>query len=95
MPHATVELLRGNDSVLVKAGITDSLGLAIFEQVNNGVYLLRVSIVNYQRTIVILFQLPLAESSGQIPAIVLEPAAASLQGVTVLCQKTFYTTIAG
>ena len=47
LPYATVELLRGKDSVLVKASITDSSGLAIFEQVNDGVYLIRVSIVNY------------------------------------------------
>ncbi|MEP7373355.1 MAG: outer membrane beta-barrel protein [Chitinophagaceae bacterium] len=95
LPFATVELLRGKDSVLVKSGITDSSGLVIFEQVNNGVYLIRVSIVNYSTQHTTLFQLPLAESSGQLPNIVLEPAVASLQEVTVTAKKPFIQQLPG
>ena len=76
---ATVELLRGKDSVLVKAGITDSTGIAIFQQITAGTYLLRVSSVNYSPRYSDLLQLPLNESDGQLPAIILKSAATSLQ----------------
>ena len=95
LPYATVELLRGKDSLLVKASITDSSGLAVFEQVNDGVYLIRVSIVNYAPQHTSLFQLPLTESSGQLPAVVLEPATTSLQGVTVTARKPFIQQLPG
>ena len=95
LPYATVELLRGNDSVLVKAGITDSLGLVIFEQISNGIYFIRVTRVNYSPQHTPLFQLPLTESSGQIPAIVLIPAPASLQEVSVSAKKPFIQQVPG
>jgi iron complex outermembrane recepter protein len=94
LQYATVELLRGKDSVLVKAGITDSLGLAIFEQINNGVYLIRVSIVNYLPQHTPLFQLPFTESNGQLPTIVLGPATA-LQGVIVTAKRPFIQQLPG
>lgn len=56
---ATVELLRGKDSVLIKAGITDSLGIAIFQQFAAGTYLLRVSSINYTPLYTEMIQLPL------------------------------------
>ena len=83
--HATVELLRASDSALVKAGITDSSGVATFEQVNEGVYLFRVTVVNYQAQYSTLYQLPLAETAGQIPAIMLEPAVSCLKGSYDYC----------
>src|SRR5688572_19661335 len=93
--HATVELLRASDSALVKAGITDSSGIATFEQVNDGVYLFRVTIVNYQAQYSTLYQLPLTETSGQIPAIILEPAAVALKGVTITAKKPFIQQLPG
>lgn len=95
LPYATVELLRGKDSLLVKAGITDSSGLAVFGRVDDGVYLVRVSIVNYAPQYTGIFQLPLTEPGGQLPAIVLEPVTASLQGVTVIARKPFIQQLPG
>lgn len=95
LPHATVELLRGKDSALVKAGITDSLGYVVFDQVNSGVYLLRVSMVNYAVQHSALFQLPSAESNGQLQPVVLQPVTTSLQGVTVIAKKPFIQQLPG
>lgn len=95
LPHATVELLRGKDSVLVKADITDSLGYAVFDQVNSGVYLLRVSMVNYAVQHTALFQLPSPESNGQLQPVVLQPVTTSLQGVTVVAKKPFIQQLPG
>jgi iron complex outermembrane recepter protein len=92
---ATVELLRAKDSVLVKAGTTDSLGIAIFQQISTGTYLLRVSSINYSPIYSDLIQLPLNESNGQLPAIVLKSASRSLQEVTVLSKKPFIQQLPG
>ena len=95
LPYATVELLRGDDSALVKTGITDSLGLVIFEQVRNGLYFVRVSRVNYSPQHTSLFQLPFTEAGGHIPTIVLIPAPASLQEVSVSAKKPFIQQLPG
>ncbi len=92
---ATVELLRASDSVLVKAGITDSMGLAIFQQVSSGTYLVRVSSINYNSVYTTVFQIPLNESGSQLPTILLNQATASLQGVTVTTRKPFIQQLPG
>ncbi|MGZ5220367.1 MAG: carboxypeptidase-like regulatory domain-containing protein, partial [Chitinophagaceae bacterium] len=92
---ATVELLRGKDSVLVKAGITDSAGIAVFQQIAAGIYLLRVSSVNYAPLYSDLIQLPMSESNGQLPAIILKSSAVSLREVTVLSKKPFIQQLPG
>ena len=92
---ATVELLRGKDSILIKAGITDSLGIVIFQQITSGIYLLRISSVNYTSLYTKLIPLPLNEQNGQLPAIILEPASASLQEVTILSKKPFIQQLPG
>ena len=92
---ATVELLRGKDSILVKAGITDSLGIAVFQQITAGIYLLRISSVNYSTLYSELIQIPLTETGGQLTAIVLQPASTSLQEVTVLSKKPFIQQLPG
>ncbi len=95
MAQATVELLRASDSSLVKAAITDSSGVATFEKVNEGVYLFRVTVVNYQAQYSTLYQLPLAETAGQIPAIMVEPNSVALKGVTVIAKKPFIQQLPG
>ena len=93
--YATVELLRAKDSVLVKAGITDSLGIAVFQQIPGGIYLFRVSSASYNPKYTSLFQLPVNDPGEQIPVVVLEPASASLQEVTVLSKKPFIQQLPG
>ena len=95
LSHATVELLRGKDSVLVKAGITDSTGSVVFEQVNSGVYLFRVSMINYAVQHTALFQVPASEPGVQLQPVILQPATETLQGVTVSAKKPFIQQMPG
>jgi iron complex outermembrane receptor protein len=44
--NATAELLKSADSSIIKTSITDKTGLALFENVRFGQYLLRVTTVN-------------------------------------------------
>lgn len=92
---ATVELLRSKDSVLIKAALTDTSGLASFQQVVAGVYLLRISSVNYGTHYSSPVQVLADESTERLAAIVLYPASTHLQGVTVLSKKPFIQQMPG
>jgi iron complex outermembrane receptor protein len=88
--NATVELLRANDSVLVKAAVSDAAGVAEFEQVPYSQYLVRVTMVNHSTA----FSSPINLSSStpeiRLPALTLHPAPASaLREVTVTARKPF------
>ena len=83
---ATVELLRSKDSVLIKAAITDTSGLASFQQVAAGVYLLRVSSVNYGTHYSSPVQVLADESNERLAAIVLYPANTHLQALVEMRQ---------
>jgi len=93
--NATVELLRADDSALVKVAITDSTGIATFEQVSDGIYLLRVTIVNHQPQYSTPVQIPLASSVEQIAPIILEPSTVALKEVTVTSRKAFIQQLPG
>ncbi len=94
MPNVTVELLRTKDSLLIKAGITDSLGIAEFQQIPAGSYLFRVSSVAYSTAYTSIINIPLAETTGISP-IILKIEPASLQGVTLLSKKPFIQQLPG
>ena len=93
--NATVELLRASDSTLVKVGITDSTGIAIFEQVNDGVYLLRVTVVNYLPQYSSPVQIPHITAAEQIAPIILEQLSIALKQVTVTSRKPFIQQLPG
>lgn len=85
LAHATVELLRSNDSSLVKAAITDSSGIVVFDGIPSGLYICRVSRVNYQP----VYTAPFTASETILPAVVLQPANGLLKEVTVSARKPF------
>jgi iron complex outermembrane receptor protein len=87
IPHATVQLLRVKDSSLIGTRITDTSGMAIFENMPDGEYLCRASMVNHitQYTTVQVQR----HQHGQLPAIVLQPANNTLKEVTVSGRKPF------
>ena len=47
MENATVQLLKSKDSSLVKVAITDNKGVAEFEHIIFGYYLLKATMVNH------------------------------------------------
>jgi iron complex outermembrane receptor protein len=89
LPHATVELLRSKDSSLVKAGITDSTGMAIFDNIPAGHYLCRISMVNYKVYYTATISFTPEENGSQIPPVVLQPTNTLLKEVTVSGRKPF------
>jgi iron complex outermembrane recepter protein len=86
LENATVELRKSKDSSLVKAAITDRSGVAEFENIKAGAYLLRTSMVNYVPQYSAVFTVG---SDMQIPAMVLQAASGEMKGVTVTGKKPF------
>ena len=87
--NATVEVIRKKDSSLVKAAIADRNGLAEFENIHLGEYLVRVSMVNFSTEYSQSFSLSTDQTAVTIPAIMLLPKTGQLGGVTVTARKPF------
>jgi iron complex outermembrane recepter protein len=95
MENATVELLKAKDSLLVKAAVTDAVGVAEFEQVPWNSYLVRVTMVNHNPVFSSPFNLSAETSNMRLPAITLLPKAAStMREVTVTARKPFIQKLA-
>src|SRR5436853_1302447 len=87
--NATVEMIRKRDPSLVKAAIADRNGLAEFDNIHFGEYLVRVSMVNFSTEYSQSFSLSADQAIVTIPTIMLLPKAGQLGGVTVTGRKPF------
>ncbi|MES1220858.1 MAG: outer membrane beta-barrel family protein [Bacteroidota bacterium] len=89
LENGTVELLKTSDSSLVKIAITDKSGIAEFEKIHWGSYLLRVSLVNYAITYSAPFDLSAAQNVLQLPVLVLHTKSTQMGEVVVTSRKPF------
>ncbi len=89
LENATVELLKGKDSSLVKVAITDREGNALFENIPFGSYLAKITIVNFTTQYTSPIQLSELQTSVSLPAITLLTKSGDLTGVTVTARKPF------
>jgi iron complex outermembrane receptor protein len=94
LPFSTVELLRPQDSSLLKVLVTDSLGTAVFDNLSPGNYLLRISRINFSLQYSQL-NFTTDESTPVPVTIVLQPASGALQEVVVTGRKPFVVQAAG
>ena len=88
--NATVELLKAPDSSLVKLAITDSKGMAEFDRLNKGSYLVRASMVNSSATYSAAINITDAEPVQNAGKLILTSQATQLSGVTVTSKKPFF-----
>jgi iron complex outermembrane receptor protein len=89
LENANLELLRTKDSGLVKVAITDKMGLAEFENIPFGNYLLRTSLIGYDRSYSLPFSLSAEQSTLQLAKIWLKQTSVEMKGVTVAAKKPF------
>jgi iron complex outermembrane receptor protein len=87
--NATAEILKSADSSIVKTSITDRTGLALFENVRFGQYLLRVTTVNSGMSYSDVLNLSEEQNDITVPAITLQPKSTQLGAVTVTARKPF------
>ena len=84
---ATVSLLKAKDSSLVKAAITDALGNFVFENVKNGVYLVRATSIGHSKSFSNSFTISEANSTSNVGVLQLVPVDKALKEVVVSSQK--------
>lgn len=87
--NATIELVKAKDSSLVKIALSDKTGLAEFENIPFGTYLVRSRVIHYAIRYSAAIRLSAENSSVRSPALVLQPATAELGNVTVTAKKPF------
>ena len=85
----TVSLLRGKDSSLVKAAITDKGGAYSFEAVKDGSYLLGITSVGFQKKISNKFEVK-DGAEVTLPSFSLLPEAKGLKEVTVTGKRPMF-----
>ena len=88
LENATVELLKAKDSSLVKADITDGKGIADFEKIAFGTYVMKVSLVNYAVQYSSVIELSASQTTSDTK-LSLQQQSTQLGGVTVTGKKPF------
>jgi len=85
MPSATVSLLKGKDSSVVKFTVTDKAGIYQFENITSGQYLVSITAVGHAKNF--SKKIEVTDQPISLEAIELLPQAKSLGGVTVTSNK--------
>lgn len=86
LANTTVSVFNFPDSVLLKTAISDSKGMALFNNLDDGRYILRISRTNYET---VVKQVYITGNQSLIDTILLQPIAVALQDVTVVSRKPF------
>jgi iron complex outermembrane receptor protein len=89
LENVTVELVKAKDSSLVKIALTDKTGLAEFENISFGSYLIRGRMINHEVSYSRPVNLSQENSLIQPVPLVLKHASTELSGVTVASKKPF------
>ena len=87
--HATAELLRSNDSSLVKTALSDKAGLVEFEAIPFGTYIIRTTLVNHEKQFSAVVTLSETQTSVTVADQVLRPSATQLKTIEVTGRKPF------
>ena len=87
MENVTVALIKGKDSALIKVGITDDKGIAEFEHIPFGSYLIKATMVNYVTGYSALINVSSSEKNGV--TLVLNQKSSEMKEVVVEGKKPF------
>ena len=82
---ATVTLLRGKDSNVIKLSAANKDGGFLFDQVGPGIYLIGVTAAGHRRSV--SAKIEVNQQSTQLPPITLRPLNKELAGVTVTAKR--------
>src|SRR5471030_33973 len=86
LDYATVSLLKAQDSSVVKGTLSGQAGNYLFERVNPGSYIIRATVVGYEKAV----SKPFTVTNGSnltVPVLKLLPGNTSLKTVTVISSK--------
>ena len=89
LENASAELLKIKDSSIVKIALTDKSGIAEFENIRVGEYLVRVTAVGFMAQYSAAFNFSGAQNGFTVPKITMQTRAAQLGNATVTTKKPF------
>jgi iron complex outermembrane receptor protein len=84
--YATVSLLRAKDSSMVKSSLSNEAGKFVIERVSVGTYLLKATIIGYNKTVSGPVNVT-ANSVVNVPVLILVPATNNLKAVSIVATK--------
>ncbi len=87
MDYATVSLLKAQDSSVVKGTLSSETGLYTFDHINTGAYIIKASVVGYEKAITKVFTVTDASPTVTLPALKMAAASHALNAVTITASK--------
>lgn len=87
LDYATVSLLRASDSTVVKGALSNDAGVYVFTNIKAGNYIIKASVVGYQKAVSKSFSVPANASQVTAPALNLHTGSTELKGVTITATK--------
>jgi iron complex outermembrane receptor protein len=87
LDYATVSLLKAQDSSIVKGTLSGQAGDYLFDHVISGSYIIRATVVGYQKVASKPFTITEGSLNVIIPALQMNPGSKSLATVTVTSSK--------
>lgn len=87
LDYATVSLLRASDSTVVKGALSNDAGVYVFTNIKAGNYIVKASVVGYQKAVSKSFNVPANASQVTAPALNLHTGSTELKGVTITATK--------
>ena len=87
LDYATVSLLRASDSTVVKGALSNDAGVYVFTNIKAGNYIIKASVVGYQKAVSKTFTVPANSSQVTAPALNLRTGSTELKAVTITATK--------
>ena len=88
LENATVQLVKSKDSSLIKTALTDNKGIAEFEHIAFGSYLVKSSMVNHTSQYSVVFNITPGEPTARVP-VLLPRQSSKMKEVVVEGKKPF------
>ncbi|MFB0498823.1 outer membrane beta-barrel family protein [Mucilaginibacter sp. NFR10] len=87
LDYATVSLLRASDSTVVKGALSNDAGVYVFDNIKAGNYIIKATVVGYQKAVSKSFTVPANTPHVTAPALNLQTGSTELKGVTITATK--------
>ncbi|MDN3550706.1 TonB-dependent receptor domain-containing protein [Mucilaginibacter aquaedulcis] len=87
MDYATVSLIKASDSTIVKGALSNDNGVYTFDHITAGKYLVRASVVGYQKAVSTPFTVTENATTVTAPALSMRTGSTELKGVTITASK--------
>ncbi|MDP9047048.1 MAG: TonB-dependent receptor family protein [Bacteroidota bacterium] len=87
LDYATVSLLKAGDSSMVKGTLSDPSGTYIFDHIKPGSYIIRATVVGYEKTVSKAFTLTDASQAVTVPVLKMKQVSRALNTVNITSTK--------